>query len=131
MLLSKISSRGRESKFMTMANQNLRARKFEHIRGKTLYLGLGLEQATWVAAADSARLSQMRYTGGARGYLEVLTNETNAFLAEWGSRKLNSTNCWLWFSCMKHSEEAGSNKASGTFTYREKHDESSRRERHD
>ena len=36
------------------------------------------------SAEDAARLSQMRYTGGATGYLEVLTNETNAFSAELG-----------------------------------------------
>jgi outer membrane protein, multidrug efflux system len=34
------------------------------------------------SAEDAARLSHMRYTGGATGYLEVLTNETNAFSAE-------------------------------------------------
>ena len=36
------------------------------------------------SAGDAARLSHMRYTGGATGYLEVLTNETNAFSAELG-----------------------------------------------
>jgi multidrug efflux system outer membrane protein len=36
------------------------------------------------SAEDAARLSQMRYTGGVTGYLEVLTNETNAFSAELG-----------------------------------------------
>jgi multidrug efflux system outer membrane protein len=36
------------------------------------------------SAQDAARLSQMRYTGGVTGYLEVLTNETNAFSAELG-----------------------------------------------
>jgi len=36
------------------------------------------------SAEDAARLSHMRYTGGATGYLEVLTNETNAFSAELG-----------------------------------------------
>ena len=35
-----------------------------------------------IAAQDAARLSHMRYTGGVTGYLEVLTNETNAFSAE-------------------------------------------------
>ena len=34
------------------------------------------------AARDAARLSDVRYRGGAAGYLEVLTNETNAFNAE-------------------------------------------------
>ena len=37
-----------------------------------------------VAARDAARLSDVRYRGGAASYLEVLTNETNAFEAELG-----------------------------------------------
>jgi len=37
-----------------------------------------------VAARDAARLSELRYRGGATSYLEVLTNETNAFNAELG-----------------------------------------------
>jgi multidrug efflux system outer membrane protein len=37
-----------------------------------------------VAARDAARLSDIRYRGGAASYLEVLTNETNAFDAELG-----------------------------------------------
>lgn len=37
-----------------------------------------------VAAQDAARLSEARYRGGATNYLEVLTNETNAFNAELG-----------------------------------------------
>ena len=68
---------------MTMADQNLRARKFEHIKARP-YISDSVWKATWVAAADSARLSQMRYRGGATGYLEVLTNETVAFSAELG-----------------------------------------------
>jgi len=36
------------------------------------------------AARDAARLSDIRYRGGAASYLEVLTNETNAFDAELG-----------------------------------------------
>lgn len=36
------------------------------------------------AAQDAARLSELRYRGGATDYLEVLTNETNAFNAELG-----------------------------------------------
>jgi outer membrane protein, multidrug efflux system len=36
------------------------------------------------SAEDAARLSHMRYNGGATGYLEVLTNETNAFSTELG-----------------------------------------------
>jgi multidrug efflux system outer membrane protein len=35
-----------------------------------------------LAAQDAARLSELRYRGGATNYLEVLTNETNAFSAE-------------------------------------------------
>jgi len=35
-----------------------------------------------VAARDAARLSDVRYRGGAASYLEVLTNDTNAFSAE-------------------------------------------------
>jgi len=37
-----------------------------------------------LAAQDAARLSGVRYRGGAAGYLEVLTNETNSFNAELG-----------------------------------------------
>lgn len=36
------------------------------------------------AAQDAAQLSETRYQGGATSYLEVLTNETNAFNAELG-----------------------------------------------
>ena len=36
------------------------------------------------AAQDAARLSDVRYRGGAASYLDVLTNETNAFNAELG-----------------------------------------------
>ena len=36
------------------------------------------------SAQDAARLSHMHYSGGVTGYLEVLTNETNAFTAELG-----------------------------------------------
>jgi len=35
-----------------------------------------------LAAQDAARLSELRYRGGATNYLEVLTNERNAFNAE-------------------------------------------------
>jgi multidrug efflux system outer membrane protein len=34
------------------------------------------------SAGDAARLSHLRYNGGVTGYLEVLTNETNAFSTE-------------------------------------------------
>jgi outer membrane protein, multidrug efflux system len=40
------------------------------------------QELLFESAQDAARLSHMRYTGGATGYLEVLTNETNAFSAE-------------------------------------------------
>jgi outer membrane protein, multidrug efflux system len=36
------------------------------------------------SAEDAARLSHLRYKGGVTGYLEVLTNETNAFSTELG-----------------------------------------------
>jgi multidrug efflux system outer membrane protein len=44
----------------------------------------GQEELLFQSAQDAARLSHMRYTGGVTGYLEVLTNETNAFSAELG-----------------------------------------------
>jgi multidrug efflux system outer membrane protein len=37
-----------------------------------------------ISAQDAAQLSEVRYRGGATNYLEVLTNETNAFDAELG-----------------------------------------------
>jgi outer membrane protein, multidrug efflux system len=40
------------------------------------------EDLLFQSAQDAARLSHMRYTGGVTSYLEVLTNETNAFSAE-------------------------------------------------
>ena len=40
------------------------------------------EELLFQSAQDAARLSRLRYTGGVTGYLEVLTNETNAFSAE-------------------------------------------------
>ncbi len=43
------------------------------------------EEFLFQSAQDSARLSHMRYNGGVTGYLEVLTNETNAFSAELGA----------------------------------------------
>ncbi len=42
------------------------------------------QELLFQSAEEAARLSHMRYTGGATGYLEVLTNETNAFSAELG-----------------------------------------------
>jgi len=44
----------------------------------------GQQELLFRSAEDAARLSHMRYTGGVTGYLEVLTNETNAFSAELG-----------------------------------------------
>jgi len=40
------------------------------------------QQRLTTAAADAARLSDMRYRGGAASYLEVLTSETNYFAAQ-------------------------------------------------
>lgn len=40
------------------------------------------QQLLTSAAQDAARLSELRYKGGTASYLEVLTNETNAFSAE-------------------------------------------------
>jgi multidrug efflux system outer membrane protein len=42
------------------------------------------QQELVTAAQGAAQLSEVRYRGGASGYLEVLTNETNAFEAELG-----------------------------------------------
>ena len=42
------------------------------------------QQQLAFSAQDAARLSEMRYKGGAASYLEVLTNETNYFAAELG-----------------------------------------------
>jgi len=42
------------------------------------------QQELVTAAQDAARLSDVRYRGGAASYLEVLTNETNAFNSELG-----------------------------------------------
>jgi outer membrane protein, multidrug efflux system len=42
------------------------------------------QELLFQSAQDAARLSHMRYNGGVTGYLEVLTNETNAFSAELG-----------------------------------------------
>jgi outer membrane protein, multidrug efflux system len=42
------------------------------------------QELLFQSAQDSARLSHLRYSGGVTGYLEVLTNETNAFSAELG-----------------------------------------------
>jgi outer membrane protein, multidrug efflux system len=42
------------------------------------------QQDLVISAQDAAQLSEVRYRGGATNYLEVLTNETNAFDAELG-----------------------------------------------
>ena len=42
------------------------------------------QQQLALSAQDAARLSDMRYRGGAASYLEVLTNDTNYFSAELG-----------------------------------------------
>ena len=42
------------------------------------------QQQLALSAQDAAHLSEVRYRGGAAGYLEVLTNETNYFAAEQG-----------------------------------------------
>ncbi len=42
------------------------------------------QQELVLAAQEAAQLSELRYRGGATSYLEVLTNETNAFNAELG-----------------------------------------------
>jgi multidrug efflux system outer membrane protein len=42
------------------------------------------QQQLSLSAQDAARLSEMRYRGGAASYLEVLTNETNYFDAQLG-----------------------------------------------
>jgi len=42
------------------------------------------QQELVFAANDAARLSEVRFRGGATSFLEVLTNETNAFNAELG-----------------------------------------------
>jgi outer membrane protein, multidrug efflux system len=42
------------------------------------------QEHLYASAADAARLSQVRFKAGTTDYLEVLTNETNAFSAELG-----------------------------------------------
>jgi outer membrane protein, multidrug efflux system len=48
------------------------------------------QQQLAFSAQDAARLSEMRYRGGATSYLEVLTNETNYFDAELGLAQAQS-----------------------------------------
>jgi RND family efflux transporter MFP subunit len=66
MLLSKISLRGSGVKSMTVDDQDGRAREFEHIAGKSSYLGRVLEQTRRVAAADSTVFSQREIRGKGR-----------------------------------------------------------------
>jgi len=42
------------------------------------------QEQLWKSAQDAARLSEVRFKAGTTDYLEVLTNETNAFTAELG-----------------------------------------------
>jgi len=58
MLLSKISLRGSGVKPMTVDDQDGRVRKFEHIAGKSSYLGRVLEQTRRVPASHSTVFSQ-------------------------------------------------------------------------
>lgn len=46
--------------------------------------GISYSTALFESAQDAAHLSHLRYNGGVTGYLEGLTNETNAFSAELG-----------------------------------------------
>jgi len=62
--------------FRDVSNSLIAYRKTREFRAQ--------EELLFQSAQDSARLSHMRYTGGVTGYLEVLTNETNAFSAELG-----------------------------------------------
>jgi multidrug efflux system outer membrane protein len=48
------------------------------------------QQQLAFSAQDAAKLSEMRYRGGAASYLEVLTNETNYFGAELGLAQAQS-----------------------------------------
>ena len=48
------------------------------------------QQQLAFSAQDAAKLSEMRYRGGAASYLEVLTNETNYFDAELGLAQAQS-----------------------------------------
>ena len=43
------------------------------------------QQQLALSAEDAAKLSEMRYRGGATSYLEVLTNETTILMRSWDS----------------------------------------------
>jgi len=45
------------------------------------------QQQLAISAQDAAKLSEMRYRGGATSYLEVLTNEPIILPPSWGSRR--------------------------------------------
>jgi multidrug efflux system outer membrane protein len=63
-----------EAAFRTVSDALVAYRKTREFREQ--------EELLFQSAQDAARLSHMRYAGGVTGYLEVLTNETNAFSAE-------------------------------------------------
>jgi len=65
-----------QSAFRSVSDALIAYRKTREFRSQ--------EESLFQSAQDSARLSHMRYQGGVTGYLEVLTNETNAFSAELG-----------------------------------------------
>lgn len=66
----------RQSNFRSVSDALVAYRKTREFRAQ--------QKLLFQSAEDAARLSHMRYMGGATGYLEVLTNETNAFSAELG-----------------------------------------------
>ena len=65
-----------QAAFRSVSNALIANRKSKEFRMQ--------EELLFQSAQDAARLSHMRYNGGVTGYLEVLTNETNAFSAELG-----------------------------------------------
>jgi multidrug efflux system outer membrane protein len=67
------------------------------------------QQQPALSAEDVAKLSEMRYRGGATGYLEVLTNETNIFDAELGLADAPLMSSWVWFAFTETSVQAGKN----------------------
>jgi outer membrane protein, multidrug efflux system len=60
--------------FRSVSDALIASRKSKEFRAQ--------QELLFQSAQDAARLSHMRYNGGVTGYLEVLTNETNAFSAE-------------------------------------------------
>jgi len=65
-----------QTAFQSVSDALIACRKSREFRSQ--------EELLFQSAQDAARLSHMRYNGGVTGYLEVLTNETNAFSAELG-----------------------------------------------